>query len=181
MLDYNTQTRQLALPEYGRNIQQMVDFCVTIPDREERTRCAYTIIDVMRNLMTDNNNQDENLKKYWDHLNIMADFKLDIDFPYEVISKEELNPVPNRIPYNTTSIRYRHYGKNIEHMINRVAELENSDDKELLISFIAHLTSDKVQFVKLYPEGNAETRFQLRGRGYIYIYCNKHGLLKKKI
>lgn len=138
MLDYNTQTRQLALPEYGRNIQQMVDFCVTIPDREERTRCAYTIIDVMRNLMTDNNNQDENLKKYWDHLNIMADFKLDIDFPYEVISKEELNPVPNRIPYNTTSIRYRHYGKNIEHMINRVAELENSDDKELLISFIAH-------------------------------------------
>ena len=61
MLDYNTQNRQLALPEYGRNIQQMVDFCVTIPDREERTRCAYTIIDVMRNLMTDNNNQDENL------------------------------------------------------------------------------------------------------------------------
>ena len=53
--------------------------------------------------------------------------------------------------------------------------------KSHFISFIAHLTSDKVQFVKLYPEGNAETRFQLRGRGYLYIYCNKHGLMKKKI
>ena len=54
-------------------------------------------------------------------------------------------------------------------------------EKTHFISFIAHLTSDKVQFVKLYPEGNAETRFQLRGRGYLYIYCNKHGLMKKKI
>jgi len=53
--------------------------------------------------------------------------------------------------------------------------------KTHFISFIAHLTSDKVQFVKLYPEGNAEMRFQLRGRGYLYIYCNKHGLMKKKI
>ncbi|MBQ3151205.1 MAG: helix-turn-helix domain-containing protein [Clostridia bacterium] len=53
--------------------------------------------------------------------------------------------------------------------------------KTHFISFIAYLTSDRVQFVKLYPEGNAETRLQLRGRGYIYIYCNKHGLMKKKI
>ncbi|MBR5273359.1 MAG: helix-turn-helix domain-containing protein [Clostridia bacterium] len=53
--------------------------------------------------------------------------------------------------------------------------------KEHYISFIAFLTSDRVQFVKLYPEGNAETRMQLRGRGYLYVYCNKHGLMKKKI
>ena len=59
--------------------------------------------------------------------------------------------------------------------------VDHEMEKTHFISFIAHLTSDKVQFVKLYPEGNAETRFQLRGRGYLYIYCNKHGLLKKKI
>jgi DNA-binding XRE family transcriptional regulator/desulfoferrodoxin (superoxide reductase-like protein) len=53
--------------------------------------------------------------------------------------------------------------------------------KNHYISFIAYLTSDKVQFVKLYPEGNAETRFQLRGRGYIYIYCNRHGLMRMKV
>lgn len=59
--------------------------------------------------------------------------------------------------------------------------VDHEMEKTHFISFIAHLTSDKVQFVKLYPEGNAETRFQLRGRGYLYIYCNKHGLMKKKI
>lgn len=59
--------------------------------------------------------------------------------------------------------------------------IDHEMEKSHFISFIAHLTSDKVQFVKLYPEGNAETRFQLRGRGYLYIYCNKHGLMKKKI
>ena len=53
--------------------------------------------------------------------------------------------------------------------------------KTHFISFIAYLTSDRVQFVKFYPEGNAETRLQLRGRGYLYIYCNKHGLMKKRI
>ena len=53
--------------------------------------------------------------------------------------------------------------------------------KTHFISFIAYLTSDRIQFVKLYPEGNAETRFQLRGRGYVYIYCNKHGLMKRKV
>lgn len=64
-----------------------------------------------------------------------------------------------------------------EHFITVSHEMTKSH----FISFIAYLTSDKVQFVKLYPEGNAETRIQLRGRGYIYIYCNKHGLMKKKI
>ena len=59
--------------------------------------------------------------------------------------------------------------------------VDHEMEKTHFISFIAHLTSDKVQFVKFYPEGNAETRFQLRGRGYLYIYCNKHGLMKKKI
>ncbi|MBR3802373.1 MAG: helix-turn-helix domain-containing protein [Clostridia bacterium] len=59
--------------------------------------------------------------------------------------------------------------------------VDHEMEKSHFISFIAHLTSDKVQFVKFYPEGNAETRFQLRGRGYLYIYCNKHGLMKKKI
>ena len=87
MLDYNTQNRQLALPEYGRNIQQMVDFCLTIEDREIRTNCAFAIIDVMKNIMPDYEKQDDGIKMLWDHLNIMADFKLDIDFPFEVISK----------------------------------------------------------------------------------------------
>jgi hypothetical protein len=138
MLDYNTQNRQLALPEYGRNIQQMVDFCLTIEDREIRTNCAFAIIDVMKNIMPDYEKQDDGIKMLWDHLNIMADFKLDIDFPFEVIKPEEMNPTPQRIPYGNSAIRYRHYGKNIEQMIDRVANMEDSSEKDMLVSMIAH-------------------------------------------
>lgn len=138
MLDYNTQNRQLALPEYGRNIQQMVDFCQTIEDREIRTNCAFAIIDVMKNIMPDYEKQDDGIKMLWDHLNIMADFKLDIDFPFEVIKPEEMNPMPQRILYGNSAIRYRHYGKNIEQMIDRVANMEDSSEKDMLVSMIAH-------------------------------------------
>ena len=138
MLDYNTQNRQLALPEYGRNIQQMVDFCLTIEDREIRTNCAFAIIDVMKNIMPDYEKQDDGIKMLWDHLNIMADFKLDIDFPFEVMKQEEMNPTPQRIPYGNSAIRYRHYGKNIEQMIDRVANMEDSSEKDMLVSMIAH-------------------------------------------
>ena len=53
--------------------------------------------------------------------------------------------------------------------------------KQHFISFVAFVTSDRLQMVKLYPEGNAQTRLQLRGRGYLYYYCNRHGLFRKKI
>lgn len=139
MFDYNTQSRQLALPEYGRNVQQMVDYCLTISDRDERNRCAYAIVNIMMNMMSCSSDvQDDGIKKYWDHLNIMADFKLDIDFPCEVLTKEEMNPIPNRIDYGNSSVRYRHYGKNIEQMISRVADMPDGDDKDTLISMIAH-------------------------------------------
>lgn len=128
----------MVLPEYGRNIQQMVDYCVGIKDREERTRCAYGIIAVMANLFPEFANDVDNDHKLWDHLNIMADFKLDIDFPCDVLRKENLNPRPQMIPYGASPIRYRHYGKNIEQMINRVASMENGPDKDVLISMIAH-------------------------------------------
>lgn len=53
--------------------------------------------------------------------------------------------------------------------------------KKHYISFVAYLTTDRVQFVQFYPEGNADTRMQLRGRGILYIYCNRHGLMKQKV
>lgn len=138
MIQYNTQSKQLVLPEYGRNVQQMVDFCVSIEDKEERTRCAYAIIEIMGNLFPELKDIENEGNKLWDHLNIMADFKLDIDFPCEVLQKENLNPIPKRIPYSNSRISYRHYGKNIEQMINTVAEMLPGEDKDVLISMIAH-------------------------------------------
>jgi len=80
MLTYNTQQRRLVLPEYGRNIQKMVDHCLAIEDREERTRCAHAIVGAMANLFPELRSAD-NSHKLWDHIMIMSYFRLDVDFP----------------------------------------------------------------------------------------------------
>lgn len=137
-LPYNTGMPSLLLPEYGRNIQNMVDYCVEIPDKEERTVCAYGIIGVMRTLFPQHVGEGGDLKKFWDHLNIMARFELDIDFPCEVITAETANPRPDTIPYEKKPVRYRHYGRSLENMIKIVAEMEEGEEKDRFISMIAH-------------------------------------------
>lgn len=138
MLNYNTQLKKLVLPEYGRNIQQMVDHCLTIEDRDERTRCAHSIINTMGNLFPMLRDVEDFKHKLWDHLAIMADFKLDIDYPYEVIRPENLNTLPEKVDYRNTPIRYRHYGKNIELMIAKASVMEEGEERDALISLVAH-------------------------------------------
>lgn len=138
MLNYNTQLKKLVLPEYGRNIQQMVDHCLTIEDREERTRCAYSIINTMGNLFPMLRDVEDFKHKLWDHLAIMADFRLDIDYPYEVIRPENLNTRPEKVEYTSSPIRYRHYGKSVELMIAKAAVMEPGEERDALISLIAH-------------------------------------------
>ena len=138
MLKYNTQQKKLVLPEYGRNIQQMVDHCLTIEDRDERTRCAYSIINSMGNLFPMLRDVEDFKHKLWDHLAIMADFRLDIDYPYEVIKPENLNTLPDKVEYMNSPIRYRHYGKSIELMIAKAAVMEHGEERDALISLIAH-------------------------------------------
>ncbi len=138
MLKYNTQLKRLVLPEYGRNIQQMVDHCLTLQDREERTRCAYSIINTMGNLFPLLRDAEDFKHKLWDHLAIMADFKLDIDYPYEVIKPENLNTLPEKVEYTNSPIRYRHYGKSIELMIAKASIMVKGEDRDALISLIAH-------------------------------------------
>lgn len=138
MLTYNTQLKPLALPEYGRMIHQMVEYATQIPDREERTRCAFAIAKIMKNLFPQEFASPDGERKMWDHINIISDFKLDIDFPVEVSSAEAIHPKPDPIPYGDQNIRHRYYGKNIQMMIDRVAELEEGPEKDSLISMIAH-------------------------------------------
>ncbi|MBQ9076312.1 MAG: DUF4290 domain-containing protein [Muribaculaceae bacterium] len=137
-MNYNTQLKKLVLPEYGRNIQQMVDHCLTIEDREERTRCAYSIINTMGNLFPMLRDVEDFKHKLWDHLAIMADFRLDIDYPYEVIRPENLNTRPEKVEYTSSPIRYRHYGKSVELMIAKAAVMEPGEERDALISLIAH-------------------------------------------
>lgn len=131
--------KRLALPEYGRNIQNMVDYCLTIEDREERTNCAYSIIATMGNLFPQLRDLSEFKHLLWDHLAIMSDFKLDIDYPYEVVKKETLNICPDRVPYSSPqSIRYRHYGKLVQGMIDKAMELTDPEEKKELSIYIAN-------------------------------------------
>lgn len=137
-LQYNTQLKKLLLPEYGRNVQQMVDHCLTIKDRAERTRCANTIINIMGNLFPHLRDVDDFKHKLWDHLAIMSDFKLDIDYPYEIIRKENLYTRPEKVPYRLKPIRYRHYGKSLEEMIKKAADMPDGEEKSYLISLLAN-------------------------------------------
>ena len=136
-MKYNTQEKRLALPEYGRNIQNMVDYCVTIEDREERKRCANSIINVMGNMFPHLRDVNDFKHILWDHLAIMSDFKLDIDYPYEIVKKEELYTRPARIPYNNSRIRYRNYGKTLELMIRKATEYAEVPEKDQLVRLLA--------------------------------------------
>ena len=138
MIPYNTDMEPVVLPEFGRNIQNMVDYCVGIPDRGERTACAFGIANIIASLFPQLVGENKDMTKVWDNINIMSRFELDIDFPCEVITREKMNPKPENIPYTSSSMRFRHYGKNIEKMIATVADMEDGPEKEQLISMIAH-------------------------------------------
>lgn len=136
--DYNTSRKKLALPEYGRNVQNMVDLLLQIEDRETRNRAARTIVDMMGNLHPYLRDVPDFKHKLWDHLAIMADFKLDIDYPYDPPSKEILTEKPKRVPYLQSNLKYRYYGKTIELMIKKAMEYEDGPEKDILIYQIAN-------------------------------------------
>ncbi|MGI6073457.1 MAG: DUF4290 domain-containing protein [Fermentimonas sp.] len=133
---YNTKRDKLILPEYGRNVQNMVNHCLTIENDEEREKCAYAIIDVMGGMFPHLRDDDNFKHVLWDHLAIMSGFKLKINYPYEVIKEEELNTPPGKIAYSRPGMQYRHYGKIIEKMIDIAAEMEDGDEKEQLVRLI---------------------------------------------
>ncbi|MBO4444071.1 MAG: DUF4290 domain-containing protein [Bacteroidaceae bacterium] len=134
---YNTQEKKLSLPEYGRSIQSMVDYAVTIEDRAERQRCANTIVAIMKNMFPDQRDVPDYERKLWDHLAIMSDFKLDIDYPYEVIRPEAVHAAPDRVPYSNGNIRYRHYGRYIPDMIEEACQLPDGPMRDELLRLIA--------------------------------------------
>lgn len=134
---YNTKQRHLNLPGYGRNIQNMVNYCISIPGKEERKKYANTIINIMGNMFPHLRNINNFKHILWDHLAIMADFSLNIEYPYEVIKKDDLYTKPSKLPYLQSPIIYRYYGKNMEKMISKVAKYEEGVRKKRLINLLA--------------------------------------------
>ncbi len=137
-MDYNSNRKKLLLPEYGRHIQKMVDYCVTIEDIEERTKCAHSIIGNMGNMFPHLRDVNDFKHKLWDHLAIMSDFKLNIETPFDLPEKQTLNQRPQKLAYNNQNMRYRHYGRTIERLIEKAVEMEEGEHKKHLIMLIAN-------------------------------------------
>ena len=138
MLEYSNQKEALKLPEYGRNIQQMVEYCTHIEDRNERNRCANTIIQSMGNLFPHLRDDPDFKHKLWDHIAIMSGFMLDIDYPYDVIKEENLRTLPQPVKYQLDGIKFRHYGKIIEQMIDRACQYPEGEERNALVMLIAN-------------------------------------------
>ncbi len=136
--DYNTQRKRMALPEYGRNIQKMIDHIKTIKDRDERTQAAKAVIQIMGNLNPNLRDSGDVKHKLWDHLTIIADFELEIDAPYPPPAREVLREKPRNIDYKQGEVKYLHYGRIIEMMIEEACHMKDGEEKQYLVTLIAN-------------------------------------------
>lgn len=128
----------MALPEYGRNVQKMVDHIKSIGDMDERNRAARTIIQIMANLNPNLRDTGDVKHKLWDHLAIIADFELEIDSPFPPPQKEVLAEKPARVAYQEGEVRFLHYGRIIEMLVEEAAKMEDGKEKDYLINLIAN-------------------------------------------
>jgi hypothetical protein len=137
-LEYNTEREHLIIPEYGRHIQKMVNQAIATEDREERNKCAKSIIAVMGNLNPHLRDVPDFQHKLWDQLFMISDFKLDVDAPFPMPSPEELAERPEPLAYPQNFPKYRFYGNNIKRMIDVAIQWEEGDKKSALVMTIAN-------------------------------------------
>jgi hypothetical protein len=139
-IDYNTTRDALIIKEYGRNVQELVKYALSIEDKDKRTKLGHIIISVMRqvNPSPTSNPTDEYIKKLWNHLYMISDYKLDIDYPVEVSKNEIINHNPEHVDYKDNKIRYRFYGKNTELILIGIAEKEESPERLALLVAMAN-------------------------------------------
>ena len=126
-LEYNTERTQITLPEYGRAIHRMVEYCTQLADKEERNKCARSIIAIMGNLFPQLRDVEDYRHKLWDHLFIMSGFQLDVDSPYPTPSPEQFLEKPEKIEYPKGEIKYGHYGRVTQKLIDKAISLENPE------------------------------------------------------
>lgn len=136
--DYNSTRSQLILAEYGRNVQNMVDHICTIEDRDERNRLAQVVIDMMGVLNPHLRDVSDFKHKLWDHLFIISDFKIDVDSPYPIPSREQIRHKPERLNYPQHRIRFKHYGHMVEDMIEKAKVMPDEDTKQKMTLSIAN-------------------------------------------
>ncbi len=137
-LEYNSERPPLMIPEYGRHLQKLINQAVVVSDRDQRNKMARYIIQVMGNLNPHLRDVPDFQHKLWDQLFIMSDFKLEVDSPYPILSREVLQMKPDRLEYPQNFPKYRFYGNNIKYMIDVANKWEEGDMKSVLIKVIAN-------------------------------------------
>lgn len=170
-MEYNTSRSLLHMPEYGRNVQNMIEYTCNIEDRDERNRLAVAIVNLMGSMNPHLRDVTDFKHKLWDHLFIISDFKLDVDSPYPKPAAETFKLKPERIPYPKTNIRWRHYGKSIENLVKKILEMEAGPAREqmekntanfmkyLYVNYNKDSVTDEVIFENLKVFSNGQITF----------------------
>lgn len=132
-IQYNTEKSSLLMSEYGRIVQEMVEHCMTIEDRQERLKCATSIVAVMANLGQEKLANPEVQTKLWNHLALISRFQLDLDYPVEIIPQAEasMRPVPMSLPQ--ANIRHKHYGRIVEQALQKLTEMPEGEERDALV------------------------------------------------
>ena len=137
-MEYNTKRPKLQITDYGRNIYKLIDYAKTIEDRDKRNAVAACIVNVMAQVNPKVKEETDYKHKLWDHLLLMSNFELDVDSPYPVSKENNIQFTPRPLKYKSSRINYRHYGKVLENIIEKVATYPEGEEKETLIELIAH-------------------------------------------
>lgn len=191
---YNSTENKLKLPEYGRMVQDMVDYALTINDKPTRQAYAEAIVTIMLGLNPKMKDVPDYRHKVWDHLAFMADYKLDIDYPYPITQRADEHKTVAKLSYPKGPIRYRHYGRLLEQALDKLKEMPEGAERDALTRLIgnrmkrnlADWKGDGVQDSKVahdisfYTEGKVEPDFQSQGNGLMHIGENRFRTRKNK-
>ena len=138
IMEYNTTRNHLVIREYGRHIQKMIEYLLTIEDTEKRQRNAYAVIELMGFLNPHLKNVEDFRHKLWDHLFLIADFKLKVSSPYPIPTRETLKAKPKPLPYPKRYPKFSHLGKNLELVINKALVEEQPDKRNGFANAVAY-------------------------------------------
>jgi hypothetical protein len=139
------------MKEYGTNVQKLVNHILTVQDKNTRTKYAYLLVELMRQVHPNMRDSQDYSNKLWDDLYIMSNFKLDVDSPFPPPSPDAVGKLPKPVPYNTHFLKYRYYGRNVELLIARAISETDDNEKRILV---AHCPFDENILSKLEPRSS---------------------------
>ena len=173
-MEYNTTRKKLAMPEYGRNVQKMILYAISIEDDEKRLKAANVIVNIMAQMHPKLKETADYKHKLWDHLYIISDWEINVEGPYPIPSKDVLQTKPSPLTYSEGKIKYRPYGKNIETIIEKAIAYEEGPEKEAFMKSIAnHL------YLILYANHPLVQHYHMQlKQKYLRLLANNHILFQ---